>query len=136
MSTRALIGYHEDGVGRYVHFDGSPDSLGVQLATIIERDGYNDALEQLLDRARNGWSYIDSEQNDEKSEPRFTIVPGYGRRYNDDDGDDWLKFSDGDTEWSYEFYENGICGINYYGKRVGEIDMFGTLVDDMRNFTC
>ena len=65
MGTRACIAVWEDkenGIfrGKYSHWDGYPDHLGVTLLNWVNRNGLDKTIEILIDgiEAQSGWSTI------------------------------------------------------------------------------
>lgn len=66
MGTRAFIGHlptPDTYAARYVHWDGSPRSLGPTLAALITRDGAADTVEAIMS-AQAGWSSVDERTPD------------------------------------------------------------------------
>lgn len=146
MGTRSVIAVpleghrHPDAPrfrGRYVHWDGYPEGVGVAVAEVIARDGLTTAVETLI-KEHYGWSSVNAGDSTENRDPaRFVNVPGYGLAYmNDteqpnesrdsDDGDNW------DIEYAYviradatvEAYRNeGHANPN----AVGEWSYLGTV---------
>ena len=110
MGTRSIIAEpdgHQGWRGRYCHWDGYPQGVGVNLLAIVQRDGIEQARRILL-HDFYGWSGINRAQpNIEGVEPdrdaewgspayvahqfgpdgtsgggRWVNVPGYGEAYN------------------------------------------------------
>lgn len=108
MGTRSVVArYSLDGrwEGRYVHWDGYPSAMIPALEEIIARDGFAAAERVLIDE-HFGWSTINPGMTlDQQTE--FHIVPlqGYGRYYNDQDGEtfitDWADVKDCGAEYFY-----------------------------------
>ena len=109
MGTRSIIAVpHGDGWrGRYCHWDGYPQGVGVNLLAIVQRDGIEQAR-TILTQDFYGWSGINRAQphldgvvpdkdadygspayvawlyspEGHLSRGRFVNVPGYGEAYN------------------------------------------------------
>ena len=90
MSTRSCVGRYTEGKnweGVYVHWDGYPNHMGIQLQLIVARDGHELAGKTIIE---NGdWSSIDAFQTNEETDEThgygrsFKIVEGYGRAYDE-----------------------------------------------------
>ena len=122
MSTNSVIavqGATGDGWrGRYCHSSGEPHYTGVQLLTIVRRDGFDTAIKQLTVDHR-AWSYLDAGRPAGASAARgydndedFVSVPGYGtENVRKDPGEDgWTTDTGHDwgTEWAYVLDRRGI----------------------------
>jgi hypothetical protein len=109
MSTNAYI-LNSQGIGRYVHWDGHPDSLGVEIWRLVQRDGIDRARTVLLSYhwssvhhstatreqilaakpdddaqyATAGWWARHWKGESSLSSVVQTIEPGYGQFYKDD----------------------------------------------------
>ena len=93
MATRSVVAIPAgDGwIGRYVHWDGSPDSRVPVLLDLIARDGI-DRVRQTIVSDNYGWSHLHPEQGPEIAESwyqdgRFIAVPGYGLAYTREQAD-------------------------------------------------
>lgn len=108
MSTRAVIAVERDGVrvGRYLHF-GHPDDARANLARILARDGYADAVRVLVDE-RAAWSSIDAGQVLGASGERYVPVAGYGLAYADEPWTDPEPVETFDAEWVYLLTPDGL----------------------------
>ena len=119
MGTRSVVALPTaDGgfKGRYVHWDGYPEGVGLALMVIVARDGVQKAAEVLV-RDNYGWSSIDSTQTTVSpygEEPRFRAVPGYGVAYTTEQGqsspDEFVSNADEETwcEWAYALTPDGV----------------------------
>lgn len=130
MSTRSVVAVPLPGggwKGRYVHFDGYPSGVGSALAKIVQRDGYEKAV-QTLTQDHYGWSTVDGEDVQERyqweNDGRFEAVPGYGIAYTDTviegfgfqpgyqqvTSDDWITESGDDqgTEYAYVLHPDSL----------------------------
>ena len=107
MGTRSVIArYTPDGrwEGRYTHWDGYPSNMIPALAEIIARDSFATAERVLIDE-HFGWSSINPAMTlEEQTESHIVPLAGYGRYYNDQDGESFI------TEWS----EVKDCGAEYF----------------------
>ncbi len=63
MSTRSAVGVPQGDSwhGRYVHSDGYPSGVGVEILALVERDGL-DAVVRKVTEDRYGWSSLDNTQ--------------------------------------------------------------------------
>lgn len=92
MSTRSVVAvpFGDTWRGRYVHWDGH--LVGEVLDRIVERDGYDRAV-QVLTVEHFGWSSLDGigQDPDREGSDRFVVVPGYGVAYSaDEQPDEWI----------------------------------------------
>lgn len=62
MSTRSAFGTISNGTfkGRYIHSDGYPGGVGLELAALIQRDGVDRVLE-VVTKEHYGWSCLNSQ---------------------------------------------------------------------------
>ena len=139
MSTHSTVGRYEDQFGRYVHFDGYPDTVGVNLIKIIRRDGVDDALSVLIDEHKYGWSSIDPDNHsfftaDEMSigydDGRFEAVEGYGVAYTGkqtQNRENRLNVSD--TVYGYLIEHNGMIHV-YTADECGEAAVINPFDDN------
>ena len=133
MSTRSCVAIkHEVGWrGRYIHMDGYPSGVGVELIKILARDGYDKAVTILLEQ-HYGWSSLDAASPSDKAlspvydDGRFKAVPGYGIAYTTQDGqsspEQWIT-DVGDTmdaEWAYVLQDHPIpASVAIYERQDG-----------------
>jgi len=85
VSTRSVVGRligDGDLAGRYVHFDGHPDSMGPELWRIIKRDGATAAAD-LICSYQGGWSYLQADTGKGPERDGLLCVDGYGGAYDD-----------------------------------------------------
>jgi len=86
MATRSVVAIPAgDGwMGRYVHWDGSPDSRVPILLKMVKRDGIVPVIDTIV-RNNYGWSHLDPDQTHEldgyHTDGRFLARPGYGVAY-------------------------------------------------------
>lgn len=68
--------------GRYVHWDGGPETMGPVLVDLVRRDGFDVARRTVTDD-NPGWSSVTGEDEPElvSDDGRFVAVPGYGVAY-------------------------------------------------------
>ncbi len=101
MSTNSIVGIKTDEHpfrGRYVHWDGYPDGVGMALAEIVRRDGFSKAV-TMLTLEHTAWSQIRPDKPEMTSDNDI-VVPGYGIAY--DDPDRWYDEQDNTgAEWAY-----------------------------------
>ena len=121
MGTNSVIAVQDatgDGWrGRYCHSNGEPHYTGVQLLTILRRDGFDTAVKQLT-VDRRAWSYLAAGRPEGASAARgydndedFVSVPGYGTENVSDPGeDDWITDTGHahGTDWAYVLDRQGI----------------------------
>lgn len=89
MATRSIVGTYTDGGkhwrGRYVHWDGHPETRLPILLDLIERDGALKVLQTIM--RHPGWSCLNTSVrwNDPMEtgydDGRFANVDGYGVAY-------------------------------------------------------
>lgn len=118
MSTRSVVALPRDGgwEGRYVHCDGYPEARVPTLLALIERDGLDAVIEEVIEE-NYGWSYLDENQTRSMHEiyrdGRFISRPGYGVAYTEEQAgsDRWLDNLTADAlwiEWVYIFNRTQI----------------------------
>jgi len=119
MATRSVVAIPAgDGwIGRYVHWDGSPDSRVPVLLELIARDGI-DKVRQTIVSDNYGWSHLTPEQGPEITESwyrdgRFIAVPGYGLAYTREQADADPNYTDttSDPVWIEYAYVLGTRSI-------------------------
>jgi len=117
MSTRSIIAVRDETGegwrGRYCHSDGAPHHNGVELLTIVQRDGFDAAVKQLtVDRRR--WNSLDAGMPAGTilasctDDGCFVLVPGYGTAHTSPA--DWTTETRGaaDAEWVYGLDRSGV----------------------------
>lgn len=139
MSTHSTVGRYEDQFGRYVHFDGYPDTAGVKLINLIRRDGVDNALSVLIDEHKYGWSSIDPDNSgsftaEELSigydDGRFEAVEGYGVAYTGKQTwDEESCLNVNDTVYGYLIESNGMIHV-YTADEQGEAAVINPFSDD------
>lgn len=125
MGTRSIIaiGTREYFRGRYVHFDGYPEGVGLALSEIMRRDGIKPALNVLIDQ-HTGWSSVTPDADNRMphyyTQERFVPVPGYGVAYTEAEQPDDYMTQSSDFGWcEYTYVVNEDTGdievgvINY-----------------------
>lgn len=119
MATRSVVAIPAgDGwIGRYVHWDGSPDTRVPLLLELIARDGI-DKVRQTIVSDHYGWSHLHPEQGPEITESwyqdgRFIAVPGYGLAYTQEQADADPDYTDttSDPVWIEYAYVLGARSI-------------------------
>lgn len=106
MSTRSVVALPRDGgwEGRYVHSDGYPEARVPILTYLIERDGLDEVISNLIED-NYGWSYLDENQDRTMHQMyrdgRFIARPGYGLAYTYEQAgsDRWLTNNTADALW-------------------------------------
>lgn len=117
MATRSMIGtYGPDGEWdmRYVHWDGYPEGVGAQLCRIVNRDGVQRAIRNLVSENESGWSSLGADTMHPRPDAsdRFVTIVGYGHAYLDDDGVPARNVGPENgmgCEWAYAITEHA-CG--------------------------
>jgi len=124
MGTNSIIAVREDGEvrGRYVHWDGYPSYMGVELVKLVERDGLERVIE-VLTGEHYGWSSISSEETgpmpDFYTADRFELVPHYGVAYtHEEQSDEWLGPFDSENSWAEYAYVLTPMGLEVYEQTV------------------
>ena len=106
MSTRSVIATELPGGdirGTYVHWDGYPEHMAVQIDKLIAEHGAEAALTALL-APINGWSGIDTRAGEREDRSGQREVPGVGYAYHDDDGDGhWSRMSWKDVSQDHDY---------------------------------
>ena len=143
MSTRSAVSRDNGGQfkGRYIHWDGYPTGVGIQLCNIIRAFGAEEAAKIIVDD-NYGWSHLDSTTpqaltgNDAQyyDEPRFKTVAGFGVAYTDTKGtdgyqqatsEDWITETDSWwTEWQYAIAPNGDVTVYDHFEEIGKVNAF------------
>jgi hypothetical protein len=113
MSTRSVVALPLDGgwKGRYVHSDGYPEARVPTLLALIERDGIDAVISEVIEE-NYGWSYLNPDQTRSMHEMyrdgRFIPRTGYGVAYTLDQAGgpegEWLTNTSADAlfiEWVY-----------------------------------
>ena len=109
MATRSIVAepYGDGWNGRYVHWDGSPNTRVLQLQLLVAEHGVEEVRDTII-REHLSWSSIDTNATsiDADDLPRFVAVNGYGIAHSDIDlseADKWL-FRHTDTEFAGSEY--------------------------------
>lgn len=129
MSTHAGVCRHQDGKGRYVHSDGYPSGVGVELLRLLNEHGYEKTMRTLVDE-HYGWSSLgkDSELGPGYDDGRFVVVPDYGVAYTTVNGqsssDNYTEL--GDCEWTY-LVSDGFILVYKYDYVVGVTRQLGKI---------
>lgn len=121
MGTRAVVAvpHGTSWRGRYVHWDGSPDSLGLNLWRLIARDGLP-RVAQVVTVEHHGWSTLDGQEaqelDDTRDPERFLPVPGYGVAYSPAEvgPEEWIGPDDLSAvwaEWVYVLTPDGVMTL-------------------------
>lgn len=126
MGTRSAVGIAQgDGwKARYVHWDGYPTGVGLEIFAIHRLTAGSDWKEtvRLLTKKHFSWSVLDPGQ-----EPGEGQEPGVGRYHTDAEEDDWI-LSDGDNwgaEWAYILTEHGVTVLEARRDGMHAMGMFG-----------
>ncbi len=106
MSTRSVVALPRDGgwEGRYVHCDGYPEARVPTLLALIERDGLDAVISEVIEE-NYGWSYLNPDQTRSMHEMyrdgRFIPRTGYGIAYTYEQAgsDRWLTNVTADALW-------------------------------------
>jgi hypothetical protein len=130
MATRSIVAepYGDGWNGRYVHWDGHPQTRLTQLQLLVAKYGVEEVRDTII-REHFSWSSIDTatkglSAHDDKS--RFAFVEGYGIAHTDIDlseADNWLfRHTDKDfagTEYLYILADKAIivCEYDYSEKQ-------------------
>lgn len=116
MGTRAVVAVpYGDGSwrGRYVHWDGAPQSLGRVLWALLHREGLRRVVEVVTEE-HYGWSSLDGRALQQERGEGFQTVPGWGTAYTAAHGigpGDWFGPDDlapAWVEWVYVLTRDGI----------------------------
>lgn len=120
MATRAVVAVpHGDGWrGRYVHYDGGPETLRPTLYALMVRDGYDTATATLTG-VRWGWREVTGAEvvtlREHDDPERVAVVPRYGVEYVDLGTPEWWitpdphDLRDALVEWVYLLTPDGIA---------------------------
>ena len=110
MATRSIVAepYGDGWNGRYVHWDGSPNTRVLQLQLLVAEHGVEEVRDTII-REHLSWSSLNTtteglSDHDDKS--RFAFVGGYGIAHSDIDlseADKWL-FRHTDTDFAGSEY--------------------------------
>lgn len=130
MATRSIVAepYGDGWRGRYVHWDGSPNTRVLQLQLLVARDGVEMVRDTIVHKHLS-WSTINPAESSQKEkpleewrtewrtedEPRFALVEGYGIVHNDieqSEADKWMfSCTDLDFAWAEYLYILGDSTI-------------------------
>lgn len=127
MATRSIVAepYGDGWNGRYVHWDGSPNTRVLQLQLLVAEHGVEEVRDTII-REHFSWSSIDTNhkgvENEDKS--RFVAVNGYGIAHTDIDlseADKWLfRHTDKDfagSEYLYILGDKAIIVCEYVNEQ-------------------
>lgn len=118
MGTRAVVAVPTGGSwqGRYVHWDGAPESLGRTLWQLLRRHGLPRVVEVVTEE-HYGWSSLNGRALQEERGAGFQSVPGWGVAYTVEHGvtpESWLGPEDlapAWIEWVYVLTHDGILTL-------------------------
>lgn len=118
MSTRSVIAKQDGDIwkGRYAHWDGYPTHQGASIWAIVQRDGYEKAVQTFVDD-NFYWSVVKPLQEpEEPTETRWKMVEGYGQAGTEEQAsaDEWITPADLDDtwcEWVYVIAKGGLLVI-------------------------
>lgn len=134
MSTRSFIGRYSEGGGRYVHCDGYPAGVGIELCYIIKRDDVDKALSVISDK---DWDIIDSEENGSMrysngSGLESVIGYGCGKQQTSQEACFIKNVGEDSTEYGYLVEDNGNIHVLNRSGEIGCINAFdGDAIDKM-----
>lgn len=115
MGTRSIIAKQDGDAwkGRYAHWDGYPAHQGKTIWDIVQRDGYETAVNTLVNE-NFYWSALDANHGDTAlSESRWINVKGYGVAGNDEQAspDEWYTPADMLDCWIDYIYIVTVGGL-------------------------
>lgn len=110
MATKCIIatpysvsGPNDTWRGRLCHYEGEPSHTGAQLSKILYRDGYQKAVETLVNQNRE-WSMLNVNAPEQTNR-----VEGYGITYTiSDQAKEWHDNENLDAKWAYVIHTFAI----------------------------